>query len=355
MWTPWVASCAAALSILTSSARAQQVPPDWELLDQLRLDFAVPDAPAFTLLQVTPSTILRPTTVRELGIAVSDFLGSGTTITIPQAFAAEFSPGLLIGGPDLTVSRYARTPWLYRLRVSAATQRATGTAKPSQVALGLRIGIIDGADLRTHPAYRQRQTRFATEINDLMAAVRRRLGPMEGQPIAVDDLSAEERQRLEALMNGIREGWEDKQWNATTLDLAVGMRLSGNDTTARDLGVDRYAAWLTLGTGFGTWGQLLVGTQAGAQRDTLTGDFDAYGSSAARLYVGTNNYKLFVEAQGSFTQDESARWLVNSGGEARFPLGGWITFSAGLEFDGDETGLVTNFSVKFGLPGVGDG
>jgi hypothetical protein len=46
--------------------------------------------------------------------------------------------------------------------------------------------------------------------------------------------------------------------------------------------------------------------------------------------------------------------LIYSGGEIRPPFGGWVTLSAGIEFNRN-TGsnhLVTNFAYKFGFPSL---
>ncbi|HCV43785.1 MAG TPA: hypothetical protein DGH68_09905, partial [Bacteroidetes bacterium] len=126
--------------------------PD-SLQKSFRVDFAIPDAPAFTLLGSEPSNILRPTTVREFSVAFSDFVSNGSSLTIPRTFGVEFSPGLIISGPKLSLTDYRKLDWLYRLRVSAATQRNGNGNSSTDMALGVRTSVIDESDLRHDDAY----------------------------------------------------------------------------------------------------------------------------------------------------------------------------------------------------------
>ena len=95
------------------------------LQKSFQVDFAIPDAPAFKLLNSEPSSILRPTTVRELTTTFSNFVQNGSSLTIPNAIAIEFSPGLLVSGQTLSLDAYRKLDWWYRLRVSGATLRRT--------------------------------------------------------------------------------------------------------------------------------------------------------------------------------------------------------------------------------------
>lgn len=350
-----LASFVVACTFVTPRAFSQTATATEPKLADFRLDFAVPDAPAFTLLTVDPSNILRPTAVRELGAAVSNFIGSGAAITIPKAFAVEFAPGLLVGGPRLTVPTYAAHPFLYRLGVSAATGRGRGDRAPTEIAIGVRTVLLDAADLRTHSAYRRRATAIADSINQVFLQARRRLGPSGGRPIEVSDLSAGEHARVDSLNASLKSGWtewEDQHWNSRVLQLAFAARAVAADSLGNRLAADKYAAWATYGDGFGAWGQILVGLTAGSERDSVTRRFKSDASLSSRFYIGTNRYKGFVEGQGTFRRDRATKWLLNSGGEAKFAFGGWITFAGGLEYDGitGATALKTNLSVKWGLP-----
>jgi hypothetical protein len=311
-----------------------------------KTDFAVPDAPAFLLLDVEPSIIVRPTTVKELAATVSDFASSGN-ISLPRAFAVEFSPALLIGGKTLTLNRYQKKPALYRFRLSVATRRPEESASPTQVAAGVRVSLIDEADLRMNSDYLQEATGIAQQVNDLYVAARRRTGP----PPTPIELTSVEEDSITKLQAPLVQLWENKKWNSRVLDLAAGIVAQGQDSLGRDLRSNQLAAWGTFGTGFGAWGQLLLGAKIASQRDPVTDDFSAVGNLAGRFYVGTNRYKFFTEV-GSTWRRGADEWLLNGGGEARLIRGGWVSFSAGLVSTSDRTDLRTNLAVKLGAFGI---
>ena len=384
---------ALALFLIGSSLQAQGL---GSLAKYSRLDFAVPDAPAFSLLKVEGSSVLRPSSVKELGLAVSDFVGGGAALSIPRAFAVEVAPMLIAEGPRLQVTAYQRRPWLYRLRVSAATARVEDGIRPNRVALALRSTLVDRADLRTLPpelwripltqaakqklnaaqavqdglVHRVQDVEKAAAIADLVVAgyegdsvyrLAERYGVNRAEldeivTAAVPPSSMEEVLQLDQRLQDRRKRLADSLWNAFSIDVALGVRADGNDSTGRDLRVQKYGGWFALGAPITRSGQLLLNVQQGGERDTTTGRIRFSSTVNSRLYVGTNYLKIFVEGQGRLRVDHRPIWLLNSGGEIRPPFGGWLDFSAGLEFDNNirESQLVTNLSYKFGLPKLFD-
>jgi hypothetical protein len=342
-----------AITTLPSEGRGQA--PSAELAKSFKLDFAIPDAPAFDLLEVDPSSVLRPTTVRELGLAVSDFVGDGTALTIPKAWALEVSPALLISGDKLSVADYRARPWLYRFRISGASRVAEEGDRPAAVALGLRGSIVDRADLRTLPNAVWRDT--LTQTTALIVKARQAYqdslseGGMDPEAAAALADTREFPQLWEALEE--RRGViQDSLWNAFAVDLALGIAAAGSDPSGNDLRVDRYGVWVSLAAPVTRSGQLLVGLWEGAERDSITADMRFTGKANARFYLGRNYAKIFLEGQAKLMDERSPVLLLNSGGEIRPPFGGWARLSAGIEFDSNSgsDNLVTNFAYKFGFP-----
>lgn len=329
-------------------ARQADVPHGDSLASKLSGTFAVPESPAFTLLATQTSNILRPASAKALALAFSDFVGPGTSIIIPKSFAVEFSPGLIIAGSGLTLRDYQESPWLYRIRISAATARDDDESTQTQIAFGVRLSVLDGADLRTNNQYLGDVTTLSEQITAIQQVARDRVGPPPSPII----YNAAEKRDLEALMDSVKQKTQNQDWNKAVFDIAFAARLSASDSLGKNLRGDRYAAWFTLGSGAGSWGQAVLGLNGGFERDTLTDDFNAYGSFAARFYVGTNRYKVLLEGQGEFMENQDPRWLLNSGGEALLMGQIWATFTGGLEYDRNvrEWKLVTNLALRFGLP-----
>ena len=85
--------------VLVQLAQAQLVNSEGKVntsspVKDFRLNFAVPESPAFKLLEVDQSKILRPASLRELGVALSEFTGTDNiALNIPKAFANRILPG----------------------------------------------------------------------------------------------------------------------------------------------------------------------------------------------------------------------------------------------------------------------
>jgi hypothetical protein len=317
---------------------------------RFKIDFAVPEAPAFTLFQGSKSSILRPGTVREFAALVSDLVSNDGQLTVPEELGLEASPAMLIAGPRLSLSAYQNAPWLYRLRLSAAVKREGSSL--TNLSFGLRTAILDRADLRTNASYLEDATGITREINDIFAEQNREDPPAPGTELSVDDLTPERRARLDEMGKRLKERVEERAWNADILDVAAGMLAAARDTMGAELSLVQFAGWLTYGKGFGQWGQLLLGARGSALRDSVTREFHTAGSVGTRLYAGVNQYKVFLEAERRWTSgdDES---LLGAGGEARLMNGGWIQFSTGLNWTGaGKPRLVGNATFKLGVLGL---
>jgi hypothetical protein len=322
------------------------------LVRDFRLDFAVPDAPAFKLIDVNESKILRPTAVRELCLALSDFVDSeNSLLTIPRAFAVELSPALLIAGKTLKLQRYQQNPWLYRLRISGATKREQGESGPSQIAFGLRLSLIDESDLRTDKDFIKQATKIADRINTIYTNARKRIGPPPSKIV----LTPDEQEMADGLNKEFKDQKAEEKWNAEVLDIALALRAMVSDSLSKNLEMEEYSFWITYGRGLlKENGQWLLGGNAGFKRDSTGGDFKFDVSVASRIYIGVNKFKGFIEVQAFKVEGEDLDILFNSGAEAMIGKSTWLVFSAGAERNGetDNWNIVSNFKFKVGLPGV---
>lgn len=344
-----------AFLVLNQDSQAQMSLQDGkpsDLVKDFRLNFTIPESPAFKLINVDESNILRPTSVRELGVGVSDFTGDDNSIlTIPRAFAVEVAPFLLLGGKNLTLKDYQSKPALYRLRVSGATKRLQGGSGPSQIAFGLRVSLIDESDLRTNKTYIDSVTAFTGAINEIFVQARKRAGPPPNNEIV---LTPQDEEMINNLNKKIKEDWTEEKWNADVLDIAFALRAMSSDSTGKNLEADKFSFWTTYGHGLGKNGQWLLGGNAGFERDSTGGDLKFDWSVSSRIYIGANKFKGFIEAQAAKMASEDLNFLLNSGGEVTIGKDVWLVFSAGAERNG-ETGdwnVVSNFKFKVGFPGT---
>ena len=114
------------------------------------VDMSVPASPAFTVLGVTPETVIRPTSPRAF--ATSLLNGVDPNGNFQSGLAMDFAPYLLIAGDDLTLFKYRHSPMirvLSRTQFSFATTKgASEDDKSLKLALGLNIALWDRGDPR---------------------------------------------------------------------------------------------------------------------------------------------------------------------------------------------------------------
>jgi hypothetical protein len=352
-----VVSSAGAQDPVSPAADSAAQAADTTPIYRLRADFTVPEGPAFKLVEIDESAILRPTSVRELAMSVADFTGGDGSFSLPSAIGLEAAPWLLARSRDLTRRQYHDAQPLYRFRVSIAAKLAEDTRQPTAIAVGIRETFIDHGDVRLDRVLEARivenllkqhqiHTRAATRVNPFGGGVE------SGSEVA---LSAEEQAEVDLLdreLARIIEQRQEETWNETRLEAALAF--SGQSADESEGGLRSHAgrAWIAYGHRLGAHAQWLLGGRLSSARDTA-GDFRTAAAASTRLYVGTQDYKGFVEAQAGYEEDQQyAPWFFNSGGEARVSNSVWAQLSAGVEQTAQirRGRLTTRFSLRTALP-----
>jgi len=118
------------------------------------IDLSVPESPAFTVLGVTPNTIVRPGTPREF--ATSLLNGLDQNGNFQSGLAIDTAPFLLFNGQNVTLkdyNAYYMTRLLSRTQFSFATTKgASQDDTATRLALGLNLTLWDRGDARMyHP------------------------------------------------------------------------------------------------------------------------------------------------------------------------------------------------------------
>jgi hypothetical protein len=364
---------------------------------QLSLQLAVPSSPAFKLVDVDASTILRPTSFHQLTTAASNFISENGGFSLPKELGVEVAPFFLAKGRTLTLDEYQRKQLLYRFRVSAAVKQSEGAGSPTNLALGLRFSPKDATDPRTSPTLIRQLTEVTTAINRICVREAAAAGPptrfdspgvvscadprgrekgLESalKAIPVDSANrAAERQELLTTLQAFRvhkaqvEGeiaqldsqvatikttWENERWNKHGLDFAVAASGQTADSLGHDPRFAALAAWLFTAAPVRNWGQVVLGLNAQRMRDSLSAPMLWTGNVAAAFYVGGNRYKGFIEAQGSLKESAKGGALANAGAEIFILPGLWANGAAGWQLDPDDKKgrLVTRFSLRTKFP-----
>jgi len=355
---------------------------DTSLVKHYRLDFAIPDQPAFSIMGGTPSDILRPSNTKELSASISEFYNGGSLI-IPKSFALEGAPFLIAKSNKLTLEDFDKNKILYSLRISIGTGSETieGNTRMN-LAVGARVTLFDKGDLKSDIKYRKELWELTSKELDLETLYKNEFIQSQDTPlmmIITDSTLNEKMKEYIALkkeeyekkekpflkkLKETKEKYKKENWNKQKMDLAYAFMGSAPDSLLKSLKSSKHAAWMTYANPVGKWGQLLLGINYNhvmadsidsSTNETVNFNYNV-ASLISRLYVGSNKFKGFVEAQykyeGAF---ETNNYLVNAGSEININNGIWLILTIGItqnDFSNEvsKPSLLTGFNFRFALP-----
>jgi|GEM_PF-1297978 len=114
------------------------------------VDLAVPESPAFTILGLTPQTVVRPASPKEFATALLN--GVDDHGNFQSGLAVDAVPYLIFFGDGISLYDYNRnylTRMLSRTQFSLATTKGTGdNDKSIRLGLGLHVNVWDKGDPR---------------------------------------------------------------------------------------------------------------------------------------------------------------------------------------------------------------
>lgn len=308
-------ACVATLAWLARPAGAQA--PDAAYATGAAADAietAVPESPAFVYLGTSPASISRPTTLTNLG---ADILhGVGADGRVRQGLAFEVTPAFYLA--RVRLSEY-QTRWdkyaVSNIQLSLGTVRSTGDTASTDLALGVRLPLLDAGDpLRDRGFTDSVAARIvAAECfpgNDSLG------GPPENFDPRANQLC------LSQAIESLAADWARSHWNASALMLAS---VTGIQLEQSRFGARRWTGlnlWLTGSLGLGDWGELIAQTTYADTRRSIA-DSLQYKSLrfGGRLLVGGTRMNGFLESEWE------SRW--DRGRSVKKDDGQW---SAGVEF-----------------------
>jgi hypothetical protein len=351
-----------------------------ELVKNFRLDFAVPDHPAFKLMNETPSDILRPSSVNDLSVITSNFM-SGNSIVLPQSFAMEVAPILLAKANNITLSEYEKNKVWHSLRVSLGTEKQSyETFEQYNLSIGAKITVIDKGDIKADKDY-------ISELSNLLADVTKdqndlKLEYLESEGKTTTDMAfdSELTKEVEAYIaeqlevqkkdyplkiKELKQKYKEQNWNKHKLDFAAAVLNNSPDSLAKNIQFGTLGLWTTIALPLKKWGQVLIGASYYYSNfDSIAGEnmeIEKYNlnriSLTSRLYFGTNRIKGFLEGQYYMQNltETTNNALLNLGAELNLVNGIWVNFNAGYNFndifmEGSTSTMFTSFDIRFQLP-----
>ena len=365
-----------------------------------RVDFAVPDQPAFKLLGNNPDEIMRPSSINELSIITSQYFSNGS-FSLPQNFAVEFNPALLLLNDSLVESgSYLKKGWLYKSGLSIGSRRMeVDNITRYDFSIGIKMNIIDKGNL-LYSAEWKKYTRQVFEQDMLERDVQEEfLEYWNNQPgnkeyefgifSSLDPKYDEQERKLikEKYLNwAIKENkihfttdltaqidaykefiksYKKNNWNKAKLDIAIGNLWTSPDSLSSNLKAKKFGSWLTYAFPLPSnknWGQMMLGASlvhTYNQDSVLLEDSDKTSFSdfslSARYYLGRNRIKGFVEGLYSSNELDVTKSMFNLGIEINPIPAVWFIFSTGWESNelknGDQIkNSNTKFDLRFNIP-----
>lgn len=253
----------------------------------------VPNSPAFEALNVSPTKVLRPTTVKEFAFDVSSAIGANGP---KPAFAIEFAPiWWWFVGKNTTLSQwrqnYSARFWS-RMTISLATTSRDHNAVA--IAEGLRIVLVDDFDPRW-------STELETCVRNALQEAVRKLGPPADPRKAATEGAATMPATIDAVAECTKKHVADQRksegWQAA-IAFAPVERTSASDGSVPG-GWESFNAWSAISYG---WTQRTLALLTARWSRDVNANKNTF-TPAARLKLGDENQSFSLEAGWSLIRD----------------------------------------------------
>ena len=287
---------------------------------------SMPDAPAFTYLSASPTTISRPTSARDFAVSLAD--GIDSLGRVQRGLAFDFTPWVLSPG-RMTHQLYRTRRGYYvlgNLQASLGTVQSVADSTATDIAFGLRTNLWDGTDPLADDSLGRQMDRVVRECVEWSR---------EAQTRAPVEETIE--QCADSAITRLTDEWLDAgHWNDFGLSIAAafGARLRESEISS------------FVGRGGAVWATVAIpiGERLGQIVGQLRGDWlrAADAGEATRAFTGGAKLVFGNERVGGF--GEIIGSLANRGVDKN--TGRW---SVGVEYRATETlWLSTGFGSTLG-------
>ena len=336
--------------------------------------------PAFVALDVTPETVTRPTTPRDLAAALIN--GVDRDGVLQTGIALETAPYQLFFGRETSLAEYREsylTKLMYRTSLSLATTKAGSGADDhaQRLAFGISTTLLDAGDPYDNE-----------EIDALREEVLRRNAAPSAADVAASirpDMTADEMEEAVRENEAVRQFTEagaaaanaefieglnrirETQWGRTIWNIAWAPAWLSPTGKAGDLRYDGSTLWTTFGYGFSQPALKnklqLLGHVRFRESEHVVDDDDATRQArqdsllaAASLRIHFERHELNFAAEAAYMRiwngldgDEDAH-RIGAVLEKKIADGVWLGVSIGHDFGGreGENELFALSALRFG-------
>jgi hypothetical protein len=323
------------------------------------VDMTVPTTPAFTILGITPKTIIEPTSARDFAMSLAQNLSNSDALGDGVGF--DVAPYMLAYGKTFTLAQYQASRMLQtlaRTQVSLAAARTkTATDTVSKAGLGLSVPLLDEGDGRLagsplgkcySEALREWGRLYfpAGKVpSAVLAAQTAKLrGDEAGASAALKPITDDLSSRFDACRDGYKKNfWNASKWSAgwgQAYQHSAGATHNGAGAFWTTYAIRLGAAPEDIKTApVGPQGQVLLHVRRTIREDVadaaLPSGFNTRDSTLAAIGIKLGSPDLLFSAQGSSSwgryatgESERAR-QVAIGAEYRVAKNTWLVLTVG--------------------------
>jgi hypothetical protein len=325
----------------------------------VNLDLAVPDSPAFAILGLSPETVVRPSTPRDLATTLLN--GVDRRGNLQSGLAVDFAPLFLFGGNGLTYNDYKTrksTQIWGRTQLSFATAKGVGEGDKSlRASAGIRSTLWDKGDPRLDAGLVRCLDAIPPPPAPVIALITQ---------AARDQWEAEQTAQIQPKVQECQAASKKRRWNASSFAIGVAPSFQSQTGESGDLDYAGSALWGSLALGLSTsatnFGQFIV---QGRYRNkelvpnkNVKGTFFEQDSTGLglRLMLGEADRAVVVESE--FVRlspkggDNSTSFTLSGGGQMKLATGVWLSVAVGGSLKGstdEEKGAFVLSSFKWAM------
>jgi hypothetical protein len=347
-------SCAPRVS--AEGSPAPQVPPGStsKPVKLVTVDLAVPDSPAFTILGLSPETVVRPGTPRDLATTVLN--GVDRRGNLQSGLAIDFAPLFLFAGRKVSHHDYTTktaTRLFARTQLSVATAKGASDADKSQrLAFGVRATLWDPADPRADLTLIQCMEKIPVPAPTTVVASPEAAAAWEAQVTAARKPKIAE----------CHEQFKARNWNSSSFAVGIAPSWQSSTGESRDFAYAGAAAWASMALALNRTDQIEVPDQPPIAVSRPFGQFVVQGryrnretipakgggsylqDSAAvgwRLLLGASDFAFVTEGElarlAPKGQDSKVSGKLSTGGQLKLSTGVWLSAAVGATIGGPTT------------------
>jgi len=231
------------MSFLIGIGNSQVTIPDSSAY-QYKLDYDIPESPAFSILDANPSKIMRGSAAKEFALNVANnFISNNKQ---EAGIATDFNPYFVFGGRMANVDVYRNNYFkrmLANTQLSFASIRTDEFPEDNLFSGGIRITLIDAFDLL-------QDRRLGLDIDTALIPTNN--PPNPGDPDNVYKEEIIEIQQLKQAYEKAKERIKDKRGGALSLGVATAQRAINGKLSADSLFNYRNQIWLSGQYNFGS-------------------------------------------------------------------------------------------------------